>query len=99
MKDRDNEKVTKQYNQSISPRARQILAWFKEPAWTEGINPYFSYILATLRDELERPGATDEFVKGQISAFKEILNFPAFIERQVEMSDRPQPKPQGEAGY
>lgn len=96
---KDNEIAVKKYNESIAPRAKSIVAWFKNPEWTEGVRPYYSYLLETYRDELEKPGTTNEFTKGQISVLKEILNFPSFIERQVEMSEKPQPHPQGDAGY
>jgi hypothetical protein len=92
---------TKKWNDSISPRITALRAWFKAPEWTEGLRPYLLFLLESDRDQLERPGTSehDQFIKGKVSAFKEIINLPLFIEKQIEMQEKPAPKPSGDAGY
>lgn len=101
MSEENNELKVKKWNEAISPRVTQLRSWFSQSEWTEGVRPYLNFIIETKRDELERPGTlpNDQFLKGQISAFKELLSLPLFIEKQIEMSEKPKPQPSGGAGY
>jgi len=97
-----NELKTKAWNEAISPRLEALRAWFGGSEWKDGIRQYLNFIVEQKRDELEKPGTVpnDQFLKGQISAFKEILNIPLFIEKQIELVEKnKQAGPSGDAGY
>lgn len=97
-----NELKTKAWNEAISPRLIPLRAWFNSPEWKEGVRQYLNFILEQKRDTLERPeaGPTDQFIKGQISAFKEVLALPLFIEKQIEITEKNKELvPKGDAGY
>lgn len=98
-----NELKTEQWNKAISPRLVSLRAWFSSEEWTNGVRAYLSQVLVQRREHLEKLGndpRDDQFIKGQIAAFKEVLAIPMFIEKQIEQAEKNKKAvPAGDAGY
>ena len=98
----DNELKSNAWNEAISPRLESLRGWFGGDEWKKGIRQYLNFIIEQKRNELEKPGTVpnDQFLKGQICAFKEVMAIPLFIEKQIEMSEKnKKAAPTGDAGY
>ena len=101
--DISNEQKTKEWNECISPRLESLRAWFSSDDWTKGINSYLGNVLQGRRQHLERQGndaLTDQFIKGQISMLREIMEMPSVIGKQIELVEKNKlAGPKGDAGY
>lgn len=103
IEDKINEEKTKQWNESISPRLESLRAWFSSDDWQKGLKVYLGNILQKRREHLEaseNSALVDQFIKGQIAAFREFMAIPKFIEQQIEMIEKNKTAgPRGDAGY
>lgn len=99
-----NEELTNAWNQFLSKRLTALRSHFKDDAYKEGIEKYLKMVVQNQIDYLIHGSESrdkDQLIRGRISAFREMLDLPATIERQIEIQNKVKESQdkRGQAGY
>lgn len=92
------------WNECIVPRLEIIKAWFKHPAWEEGIGAYLTFQHKTLQKLLNKGCVSqrdEDKLRGRILMLEELLDLPSTISNNIAVAEneKKRPKPSGTAGY
>lgn len=85
----DNTELTNAWNQHIIPHLLALRSHFSDMAYKEGLAKYQQVVIGQSIQKLIRgTNGKDDFIRGQIAAYTEIMRLPEAIERHIEVQEK-----------